>query len=199
MQDFFAGIINELEVFNWLETTAVISALLYVFLAARGNKWCFLFGLISSAIYVYITFKLNFYFDVLINLYYIAMSYFGWISWSTEKDNSTLLISTTPKIQLKLYVIAGGILTIVLAFVAEYFSNAQLAYLDAFTTIFAIIATFMVVKKQLENWLIWIVVDLVASGMYFYKELYFTALLFFIYTIIAIVGYFKWKKLLQIN
>lgn len=199
MQDFFAGIINELEVFNWLEITAVISALLYVFLAARGNKWCFLFGLISSAIYVYITFKLNFYFDVLINLYYIAMSYFGWISWSTEKDNSTLQISTTPKIQLKLYVIAGGILTIILAFVAEYFSNAQLAYLDAFTTIFAIIATFMVVKKQLENWLIWIVVDLVASGMYFYKELYFTALLFFIYTIIAIVGYFKWKKLLQIN
>ena len=95
--------------------------------------------------------------------------------------------------------IAGGTLTIVLAFVAEYFSNTQLAYLDAFTTIFAIIATFMVVKKRLENWLIWIVVDLVASGMYFYKELYFTALLFFTYTIIAIVGYFKWKKLLQIN
>ncbi len=199
MQDFFSGILNELEVFNWLEITAVISALIYVFLAARGNKWCFLFGLISSAIYVYITFKLNFYFDVLINLYYIAMSYFGWISWSTEKDNSTLQISTTPKNQLKFYVIAGGTLTIVLAFVAEYFSNTQLAYLDAFTTIFAIIATFMVVKKRLENWLIWIVVDLVASGMYFYKELYFTALLFFTYTIIAIVGYFKWKKLLQIN
>ena len=130
MQDFFSGILNELEVFNWLEITAVISALIYVFLAARGNKWCFLFGLISSAIYVYITFKLNFYFDVLINLYYIAMSYFGWISWSTEKDNSTLQISTTPKNQLKFYVIAGGTLTIVLAFVAECFSNTQLAYLD---------------------------------------------------------------------
>lgn len=199
MQDFFAGILDELKVFNWLEVTAVISALIYVFLAARGNKWCFLFGLISSAIYVYITFKLNFYFDVLINLYYIVMSYFGYISWSTEKDNGTLQISTTPKNQLKLYVIIGVILTVILAFIAEYFSNAQLAYLDAFTTIFAIIATLLVVKKQLENWLIWMVVDLVASGMYFYKELYFTALLFIIYTIIAIVGYFKWKKLLQIN
>jgi nicotinamide mononucleotide transporter len=92
--------------------------------------------------------------------------------------------------------LSGISLTLILAFGAERFSTAELAYLDAFTTVFAIIATYMVVKKYIENWLIWIVVDLVASGMYFYKDLYFTSLLFLIYTLIAIFGYFKWKKLI---
>lgn len=199
MQDFIHQIIKEVAILNWLEILAVTTALVYVVLASKGNRWCFLFGLISSTIYVYITFQLHFYFDVAINIYYVFMSYFGWVSWSSDRDNSITSITKVNKNWLRLLLISGVIITLILAFGVDRFSGAELPYLDAFTTIFALIATLMVVKKQLENWLIWIVVDTVACGMYFYKELYFTAILFFIYTIIAIVGYYKWKRLLENN
>ena len=199
MQDTFVRMLSEVQLLNWLEITAVLTALIYVFLASKGNKWCFVFGLISSAIYVYITLKFNLYFDVIINIYYVAMSYFGWISWSNEKDNEPIQISHVPKKQLQSFILIGFLVTLILAFLAEYLTDAELACFDAFTTTFAIIATYMVVKKQLENWLIWIIVDLVASGMYFYKELYFTSLLFLIYTIIAVFGYVKWKRIITLG
>ena len=169
MQDTFVKMLSEVQLLNWLEITAVLTALIYVFLASKGSKWCFVFGLISSAIYVYITLKFNLYFDVIINIYYVAMSYFGWISWSNEKDNEPLQISHVPKKQLQSFILIGFLVTLILAFLAEYLTDGELAHFDAFTTTFAIIATYMVVKKQLENWLIWIIVDLVASGMYFYR------------------------------
>lgn len=196
MLDFWTKLINEASVFNTLEITAVVSALIYVALATKGNRWCFLFGLISSAIYVYITYQLNFFFDVGINCYYIIMSFYGWFAWSNNSNNAKLQVKKTPKRLLPIFALSGISLTLIFAFGAERFSTAELAYLDAFTTVFAIIATYMVIKKYIENWLIWIVVDLVASGMYFYKELYFTSFLFLIYTLIAIFGYFKWKKLI---
>ena len=127
------------------------------------------------------------------------MSFYGWFAWSYTTKEQTLIVKSVPRRLMLLKILAGIIITLLLAAGAEQFSSAELAYLDAFTTVFAIIATYMVVQKQIENWLIWIVVDSVAAGMYFYKELYFTSLLFIIYTIVAVFGYFKWKKLLEIS
>lgn len=199
MPETWQKLLSELEIFNGLEIIAVITALIYVALAAIGNRWCFLFGLISSTIYVYITFKLNFFFDVGINIYYVIMSFFGWFVWSVKPNQSSTIIKKTSAKRLGIAVLIGLSFSFILAYSAERFSSAELPYLDAFTTVFAIIATFMVVQKQIENWLIWIVVDCVAAGMYFHKELYFTSLLFVIYTIVAVFGYLKWKKLLEIS
>jgi nicotinamide mononucleotide transporter len=199
MPEFWQKLIGEVAVFQVFEIVAVVSALVYVILASKGSKWCFLFGLISSAIYVYITFKLNFLFDVGINAYYVIMSFYGWFSWSKQTNSGSVMATRVPAKKLLIYIISGFVVCILLAYFADKFSSAELPYLDAFTTVFAIIATYMVVQRQIENWLIWVVVDSVAAGMYFHKELYFTALLFFIYTIVAIFGYFKWKKLLVIK
>jgi nicotinamide mononucleotide transporter len=189
-------LLAELEVFNTLEVISVATALIYIYLASKGNRWCFLYGLISSAIYVYITFKLNYYFDVAINAYYVIISFYGWFAWSSQTNTSTIVVKQTSPKRL-VFTIAGGAITfLTAATMADFYTSAELAYFDAFTTVFAIIATYMVVKCQIENWLIWIVVDAVAAGMYLYKELYFTALLFVIYTVVAIFGYLKWKKLL---
>ena len=197
MLDAWQKLLEEVELFNALEIVAVITALTYVAFASIGNRWCFLFGLISSVIYVYITFELNFFFDVGINVYYGIMSFYGWFSWSTKPNQTSIEIQKTPPKKLSFAVLMGLFITFFLAYTAEQFSSTELAYFDAFTTVFAIIATFMVVQKQIENWLIWIVVDCVAAGMYFYKALYFTSFLFAIYTIVAVFGYLKWKKLLE--
>lgn len=196
MNEFFNQLINEGSALSKLEITAVVTALIYVYLATKGNKWCFLFGLISSSIYLYITFIYKFYFDFGINGYYVVMSVYGWLAWSKKNGIEDEKINRINTKKLLLYIFSGAIITVILASLVTKFTDASLPYFDAFTTVFSIIATFMVVKKELENWLFWIVIDLVASYMYYYKELYFTALLFVIYTFVAVFGYFRWKKIM---
>lgn len=196
MQELLAPFIQESLTYGWMESIAVLSALIYVYLASKGKRLCFLFGLISSAIYVYLTIQLKLYFDTFINSYYIYMSFAGWFAWK-KQNNGEIYVQKISTKRLRISLLIGFPLTLLLAFWADRYTDASIPYLDAFTTVFSIIATWMVVKKYLENWLFWIVIDSVAAGMYFYKELYLTALLFILYTIIAINGYFKWKKLLR--
>ncbi|MEQ8623488.1 MAG: nicotinamide riboside transporter PnuC [Vicingaceae bacterium] len=194
MQELINALYYEGHAFSGLEIIGVITALIYVGLAAKGNRWCFLFGLISSAVYIYLSLVLKFYFDTAINTYYIVMSFYGWFAWGKTDSSSDFIPQKLKSLHFALYIVVGSFVTISLAYAVSKYSDAALPYFDAFTTIFAIIATYMVVKKWIENWLIWVVVDTVAAGMYWYKELYLTALLFFIYTIISIIGYQKWKK-----
>lgn len=196
MQELLAPFIQESQAYGWWESIAVLSAIVYVYLASKGRRLCFLFGLISSAIYVYLTIELKFYFDTFINTYYIYMSFAGWFAWKKQKGGE-IVVQKLPNKILSLSLLIGFPLTLLLAFWADRYTDASIPYLDAFTTVFSVIATWMVVKRYLENWLFWIIIDSVAAAMYFYKELYLTALLFLIYTIIAFNGYFKWKKLLR--
>lgn len=171
-------------------------AVIYVLFASKANRICFVFGFISSMIYIYLTFSLKFYFDTSINIYYLIMSIYGWYAWGSDGDNYSSIMTLSSK-KFSTLLFSGLIFSLGVAFTATLFTDASLAYLDAFTTVFSIIATWMVVKKYIENWLIWIIVDLVASGMYFYKEFYLTSLLFILYTLIAIYGFFKWRKKLN--
>jgi nicotinamide mononucleotide transporter len=111
-----------------------------------------------------------------------------------KKDRSKLPVT---RLKSKLFYLLL-ILIIVLTFIAGYFlknyADSSLPYLDAFTTSASIIATWMLAKKLLENWLFWVVIDAVSMFMYIYKELYATAILFLVYTLIAVVGYQKWKR-----
>lgn len=182
-----------------LESIAVVTAITYVILAAKGNYWCFLFGLISSFIYLYICIEYQLYFDVVLNAFYVIMSIYGWINWRANTLSGELKISRINQKYFWILIAVGLILNISLAEFASRFSEASLPYLDAFTTIFAILGTYLVIRRKIENWLIWIVVDFVATGMYFYKELYLTSILFLSYSVIAIIGYFKWKKQLQFD
>lgn len=194
MESIIDSIIQEKEGYGLLEIIAVATAIIYIVLATKSNRWCFLFGLISSVIYVYLATSLKFYFDSAINSYYVFMSFYGWFAWSKNKKQEKNEIRWMKKKNLIGLLITSSLVTIILAFVANQLSDASLPYLDSFTTTFAILATWMVVKKYIENWLIWIAVDAVAAGMYFNKGLVLTALLFVAYTIIVIFGYFKWKK-----
>lgn len=184
--------------YGWLEIPAVITAVLYIILAARKNKWCFLFGLISSAIYVYLTIQLKLYFDTFINTYYIGMSILGWMAWSQSTDRTDLPIIKLGWKKLLLYSSITLMLSMLLGWWASIYTDDALPYWDAFTTIFALIATYWVVKRILENWLIWIVVDLSCTFIYLYKGLPLTALLFLSYTIIAIYGYKNWQKSIRL-
>ena len=181
---------------QWL---AFVFSIVYVILAAKENIWCWPFGLISVilAFVVYIDPEVRLYSDATLQVYYMGMSIYGWIAWrkrDTPQTTATALpIHTWGSTQHLLTFAVGSALALLLGYFWTWM-NAALPYIDAFTTSFSIIATYMVARKILENWLYWIVIDTVCIFVYLHRGLYLFALLFLIYCIIAVYGYINWRK-----
>lgn len=180
--------------YGWLEIPAVITAVIYILLAAKKNKWCFVYGLVSSAIYVYLTYRLRLYFDTFINAYYILMSVYGWLDWQSAQKNEEIPIVKIGWKKLGIYSIITLLLAMLIGWWAELNTNNILPYWDSFTTLFALLATYWVVKRILENWFIFIIIDFVSFLIYLYKGLPLTSLLFLSYCIMSIYGYKNWKR-----
>ena len=179
------------------ETVAVFFSIIYVVLAAKESVWCWAAALISVSIYIYICFKAQLYAETGLQVFYFIMAIYGYFSW--KKNNSLLRINELAISNHILIMILGSLLTFILGFYLSAYTDSQLPIVDSFTTVFSVIATYMVVKKILSNWLYFIIIDAVSIYLYFSRDLHMTALLFSIYTIIAIIGYWKWSKLITDN
>lgn len=178
----------------YLEYTAVAFGIIYVLLATRRIVWCWPAGIISSALYIYINIYHRLFQDAILQTYYVVAGFYGWWLWNKLQDqqNETNIISYSLQQNLKL-ILFGALLVPVFGFVFSKLGNS-LSYFDAAVTIFSFIATWMTAKKILENWLFWIVIDLVAAVMYFIKELHATSALYVFFSAVAVYGYFEWKK-----
>ena len=197
MQDIFQTLYS-LEInLSLIETIAVFFSIIYVVLAAKESIWCWLAALISVSIYIYICYQAQLYAETGLQVFYFIMAIYGYFSW--RKNNSLLRINELAISNHILIMILGSLLTFLLGFYLSAYTDAQLPIVDSFTTVFSVIATFMVVKKILSNWLYFIIIDAVSIYLYFSRDLHMTALLFCIYTIIAIIGYWKWSKLITDN
>ncbi|PLX13164.1 MAG: nicotinamide riboside transporter PnuC [Marinilabiliales bacterium] len=187
---------------NPLQTLALIFGLAYILLSVKESIWCWVTGLISSALLVYVFFKSKVYADMGLQLYYVAISIYGWLNWlyggRSKKQNDLKISRINIKLGMVLFII-NGILFTIIAFILVNYTDSDIAYWDAFTTAASFVATWMLAKKYIEHWLIWIVVDFVSVGLYLYKEIYGALILMAVYTILAIVGYFEWKKTLTIE
>ena len=175
-----------------LELAAVILAISYLLLAIRQNILCWAAAFLSSGLYCFIFFSVELYFESVLQVFYLAMAVYGWISWrgdSYAKGKGLEVSSLSLQTNLIL-IFTIVLLTIMSASVLN--QDSTLDYLDAFTTWGAIIATFMVTKKILENWIYWLIIDSVAIFLYLEKELYLTAALFAAYIMIALMGYIAW-------
>lgn len=190
---------------TWIEIWAVITGLVYVILAVKENIWCWFFGIISSILSIYLFYTGKLYAESVLYFYYVLAGFYGWYAWKTARGKDTKLLDTSNELplleihiwDLKRHALAiglGVLISFSLAFVLTNFTDAQIPLLDAFTTTFSFIATYMVTRKILENWIYWIIIDVVTTGMYFYRAYYLYALLMIVYTVIAVFGYLKWKK-----
>lgn len=180
--------------YGWWEIPAVITALLYILLAAKKNRWCFVYGLISSLIYVYLTYRLKLYFDTFINAYYIGMSVYGWVDWSASRKNEDVPIVRLGYKKLFTFSIITFALSMLIGWWADLYTDNILPYWDSFTTLFALLATYWVVKRYIENWMIWMLIDLISFFIYLYKGLPLTSFLFLTYSIMSWYGYKNWNK-----
>ena len=196
MQEFFQTLTNV--EFNWsiVESIAVFFSVLYVVLAARESIWCWGAACISVSIYIYICYTAKLYPETGLQIFYLIMAGVGFFMWN--KDNKEEIKEWSELKHLGI-IFLGTILTFFMGFYFSIYTDSAMPITDSFTTIFSLIATYMVVKKVLGNWLYWIVIDLVSVYLYFNRDLHLTSLLFVTYTIIAVFGYFSWINRMKIN
>ncbi len=176
---------------NSLESIAVIFSLIYVFLAAKKNIYCWFAAIISVCLYIYICYNTKLYAETGLQIFYLLMAFYGYYNWKQEKSESMLSWSIDTHL---LYITIGLIITFFIGYYLTIYTNASSPIIDAFTSVFAIIGTYMITKKVIENWLYWIVIDIVSIHLYYSKDLYLSSILFIIYTFMAIYGYITWLK-----
>ena len=187
---------SEIMIFN-LESIAVLFSILYVVLVARENIWCWAAAIISVSLYILICYEAKLYAETGLQFFYLIMAVIGYFFWKVSADKKQLNIKELSIGNHALILFVGIVFTLVLGFILTIYTQAKLPLLDSFTTVFSIIATFMVIKKILENWLYFIAIDLVSIYLYSSRDLQQTAILFVLYAIIACVGYYNWLRLMQ--
>ena len=180
-----------------LEIVAVIFGFLSVWFSKQNKIWVFPAGMISTLIFVYLLFKWELLGDMLINGYYFIMSIYGWYIWTRKVDKTHVnQISTTTfkekKISIVLFIAALLFVFIVYQKFDKWIS--WVAYIDTITTAIFFVGMWLMAKRKIENWIFWIIGDLISVPLYLYKGFTFTSFQYFGFTFIAIFGYLAWKK-----
>ena len=183
-----------------LEIIAIIFGFLSVWYSKNNNIWVYPTGLISTLIFVYLLYKWELIGDLLINAYYFVMSLYGWYIWTRKVDEThhTPITKTTSK-EKRTSVILFIATLLFVALVYHLFDKwtSWVAYIDTLTTAIFFVGMWLMARKKIENWIYWIVGDIISIPLYFYKGFTFTSFQYFIFTFIAIFGYLEWKKLLN--
>lgn len=183
---------------NWVEIAGALLSMVYLYFSIREKSLLWLFGFISSALYIAVFFDKQLYAEMSINFYYVFVSIYGWITWqrkSAETSETVLMVTTIDTLrELFTYIAAAIAIYFAYYFVLEYLTDSPIAAADSVVGALSIVATWMLARKKLENWLVFIAVDAYAAGLYLWKGLYPTFILFIVYTIMAVVGYREWKR-----
>ena len=182
---------------NYIELFATITGFVYIYFSINEKIWLWPWGIATSSFLVVVFFTSKFYADMGLQLYYVIVSIYGWMHWARrgklfeEKQLPVIRLNFTMGLKLLL---ATVILFFAIATALITLTDSPLPWWDSFTTSLSIIATWMLARKYIEQWLIWILVDFVCVGLYIYKDLFLTAMLMGVYGILAMVGYRTWTK-----
>ena len=183
--------------FEWvnLETLAVFLGIGYLLLAMRESSLCWYCAFFSTALYVWIFGDVSLYMESALNVYYMAMAIYGWLQWQrggADKSGVKIIRWTARQHILGVAIILAASVTS--GYLLSSNTAAKLPYLDSFTTWGSIFTTIMVAQKVLENWLYWIVINSVSIYLYIDRGLDQTAAMFFLYLVLATIGFLTWKK-----
>ncbi len=191
--------------FEFLEIIGTIVGLVYLYLEYKASIHLWIAGIIMPAIYIFIYWDAGLYADFGINVYYLLAALYGWFLWkygnknkcSEASNGNELPISKIPKRLIFPSILVFVLTFILISYILISFTDSNVPYLDSFTTALSIVGMWMLARKFIEQWWVWIVVDLVSAGLYVYKELYMTSGLYALYAVIAFFGYLNWKKLMK--
>jgi len=189
------GFVNGLQQMTWLEGIAVFFGVASVYYSMKENIWVYPTGIISTLIYVWICLQVGLYADMGINAYYFSMSIYGWYVWSRPtNEGKALPVTWLNRKGIVESVLLFLISYTVLAFVLLHFTDSDVPFIDSFTTASAFVGMYLMAKKKVENWIAWIITDLVSVPLYFYKGLILTSFQFLFFTVLAVMGLIAWIR-----
>lgn len=182
---------------NYIELLAMALGLVSIILQIRQNLWLWPVNIVMVSLYIIVFIDAKLYADMSLQVYYLVMSIYGWIYWifgGRRNQANSVPVTRTRRKFWPFLALASVVFFLIIRFVLINYTDSDIPNWDAFTTALSFVATWMLARKLIEHWIIWIVVDFVSVGMYIYKGLYPTTFLFIVLTILAFKGYFAWKK-----
>ena len=184
---------------NWFEIVAALLAISYLFLAMRQDAKCWVAWILSSLMYLFVMYSAGLYMEAALQIFYLIIGFYGLYEWKYAHNTAQLTIKIWSFRKHSLVLSFLFFLVISSGYILANNTNAASPYVDAFTTWGAIIASYMVAKKILENWIYWFVIDFVSVFLFISRELYPTTLLFIVYLILVVFGYRSWKREWQLK
>ncbi|MGS0749267.1 nicotinamide riboside transporter PnuC [Halpernia sp. GG3] len=199
----------------FLEFIGASFGILSVYFSVKKNIWVYPTGIISTGIYIFIMFNAGYLGDMMINFYYTVMSIYGWVLWSeNSKDHIHIEVEKADRETWQYSIILFAVSMVLVIFIYyfkpyidNHFSMNGVKlnlnhmdkgnWMDVFTTSIFLVGMWLMAKRKIENWLFWIVGDLICIPMLVYRGLGITSLQYLIFTIMAVIGYFEWKKSIQ--
>jgi nicotinamide mononucleotide transporter len=181
-----------------IEIIAAATGLASVWLTVRQNIWCWPTGLVMVALYAIVFFEAKLYADAGLQVVYIALQIYGWHQWLYGgKDRGALAVSRTSFKMIALLAAIACAVIALMGYLLATRTDAALPYWDSTATALSLIAQWMLARKLIENWIVWITVDLLSIGIYLAKGLYFTTALYAAFLILAVMGLVEWRKTLR--
>lgn len=182
---------------NWLQILGTICGLIYLWQELKASIYMWVTGIIMPAISIFVYYNAGLYADSGINIYYFLAAIYGFLVWrfGKKKEEKERSITTTPHRAYWQLALICIVIFLIIGFVLQNYTDSNVPWWDSFTTALSIVGLWMLARKWVEQWIIWIVVDGMYCGLYIYKEIYFYAALYGLYTVLAVYGYRKWKRL----
>lgn len=184
---------------HWLDIVTTILGLAYILLEYRASAWMWLVGFLMQSLGIVLYYQKGLYADCCMEFYYLGVTIYGWWRWVKPKANSQkpIAISRFPKKLILPWLTIIAVVWAIIYWLLVTFTNSNVPLADSFTTALSIIGIWALAHKFLEQWFIWIAVDVVTCVLYFYKDIPFKASLYALYVVIAVFGYFKWRKMMN--
>jgi len=181
---------------NYIELLGAILGIAYIFYSIKQSILTWPIGLLTSALYVVVFFVSKLYADMGLQLYYVFISIYGWYEWlrgNQETHSDPVEVCHISVKLASILSIVSFFLFLLIWYILKDFTDSPVPMADGLATALSIVATWMLARKILEHWLVWIFVDAFSIGLFVYKQLYPTVILFVVYTVMAYIGYREWK------
>jgi nicotinamide mononucleotide transporter len=186
--------IRRCTVVSWMEIAAVITGFVCVTLTVRESVWAWPVGLVNAVLYLLVFYEVRLYADMSLQVVYLVMGVYGWYRWARPVEAAVLPITTADPLELVSLVLFGIATTTVWGWYLAHHTDASLPYVDAALVAASLSAQWLLTRKKIENWVVWIVADIAYVGMFVIKDLWLTAGLYVAFTVLATIGLVRWYR-----
>ena len=180
---------------HWLDITTTALGLAYILLEYKASPWMWVVGFFMQSLGIVLYYQKGLYADCGMEFYYLAMTVYGLVVWTRHSTKKAELpIRHMPRKTVIRWLGLVALIWLAIDLLLIHFTDSKVPVADAFTTALSIVGIWALARKYIEQWFVWIIVDIVTCALYFYKDIPFKACLYGLYVVIAVFGYFKWKK-----